>query len=81
MQEHHPRFLYHEANWLIRHIAISHLVSMNRKFRKLGVDPDVRVYQQYLEREALKTTAQRRTEMRGSMSRGKYKVYQLFSFC
>lgn len=76
MQEHHPRFRYHEANWLIRHIAISHLISMNRKFRRMGVDPDVKVYQQYLERKALKTTGQRRTEMKRPIPHGVYKVCQ-----
>ncbi len=76
MQEHHPRFLYHDANWLIRHMAISHLSSLNRKFRKLGVDPDISVYQQYLEKKALKPTTQRRTEMRGPMPHGIYKVCQ-----
>ena len=48
MQDHHPHFLFHEGNWLIRHLAISHLTNMNRKFRKMGADPDLAAYHAYL---------------------------------
>jgi len=48
MQAAHPQFHFHEGNWLIRHLAISHLTNMNRKFRRMDPDPDVEHYRKYL---------------------------------
>lgn len=51
MQAAHPRFHFHEGNWLIRHLAISHLTNMNRKFRKMVPDPEIRLYRRYMARK------------------------------
>ena len=36
MQAAHLHFHFHKGNWLIHHLAISHLTNMNRKFHKMG---------------------------------------------
>ena len=69
MQAAHPRFHFHEGNWLIRHLAISHLTNMNRKFRKMEPDPNIILYCRYLARK----------DARGRMPGGSHKVRMYFT--
>ena len=71
MQELHPRFLFHEGNWLIKHLTISHLTNMNRKFCRMEPDPDRAVYQAYLANGA---TPQFPTSIQGPTSKSLYNV-------
>jgi hypothetical protein len=72
MQAHHPRFLYHEGNWVIQHIAISHLANMNRKFKKEEDDSDIEVHREYTSIKTSMTKTARPT--RGSTSQRVGKV-------
>lgn len=51
MQELHPRFRWHTGDWLTRHLVLTHCQVMSRSFAKLGVDPDLAVYQNYLKKQ------------------------------
>ena len=66
MQAAHPRFHFHEGNWLIRHLAISHLTNMNRKFRKMEPDPEIKLYRRW-------------KDARGPTSAGSHKVRMSFT--
>jgi len=50
MQMLHPRFLYHEEDWVLRHITINHLAAMSKKFKRMAEDPNVEIHCQYLAR-------------------------------
>ena len=51
MKELHPRFRFHINDWLTYHFLLGHCATMSRTFTKLGVDPDVQIYQDFLEEE------------------------------
>jgi len=57
MQALHPRFLYHEEDWVLRHIAINRLTAMSKKFKRMAEDPDVEIHCRYLARRAPKSPA------------------------
>ena len=74
MQDHHPRFLYHEGDWVIRHIAISHLPNMNRKFKKESEDSDIEVHREYEFAETTRSRIKTPRPMRGPISQRVSKV-------
>lgn len=50
MKELHPRFNFHTGNWLTRHFVMNHCQVKSKSFANLGVDPDVKIYQNYKNR-------------------------------
>ena len=48
MKELHPRFRFHTRDWLTRHLLIQHCQAMARWFAKIGDDPDLKVYENYM---------------------------------
>ena len=67
MQAHHLRFLYHEDNWLIRHLQINHLPNMNN----MQDDSDIEVHRRYLAKETptIKTPSPTRGPISQRMSK------------
>src|SRR5258708_4050282 len=43
----HPHFKYHNDNWVIQHLTIMHLFTMNKKYQQAGIDPDVEIEHEY----------------------------------
>ena len=57
MQELHPRFLYHEDDWILRHMTISRLATTTKKFKRMVEDPDIEIHHGYMARQAQKAPA------------------------
>ena len=52
MKELHPQFRYHTSEWLTWHFLIGHCHVMSSSFTKLGNDPDLVAYQNYMSKES-----------------------------
>ena len=44
----HPRFRFHNRDWLTRHLVVKHCQARNRWFAKAGPDPDLKIYDDYM---------------------------------
>ena len=93
MRDLHPRFRFHTGDWLVRHLVIKHCQSRSRFFAKVGDDPDLKIYEQYMikqkqqkqkeAQQAIKRRHERHIEPRKrAVLRGpKVSGYSLFSIC
>src|SRR5260370_18618284 len=43
----HPCFKYHNDNWVIQHLTIMHLFTMNKKYQQAGINPDIEIERKY----------------------------------
>lgn len=48
MKNLHPRFRFHTGDWLTRHLVVKHCQAKSRRFAKIGDDPDLKVYEDYM---------------------------------
>ena len=48
MKELHPRFRFHTGDWLTRHLVVKHCQAKSRRFTKMGDDPDIKMYEDYM---------------------------------
>jgi hypothetical protein len=74
MKDLHPRFRFHTHDWLTRHLLIKHCQAILRSFVRLGDDPDLATYEEYMnkqkrkkQKEAQQTLKKRRIEPPGHL--------------
>ena len=48
MKDLHPRFRWHTDDWLTRHLVLMHCQAKSRSFTRLGDDPDLKTYDNYM---------------------------------
>jgi len=51
MKELHPRFRFHTGDWITCHFAITHCRAMSRSFARLSPDPDIKIYERYMDKQ------------------------------